>query len=557
VAVRNEDSTIGQLVLNGARDWPDTTAISFPDFRWTYRQLECEALTVAKGLRALGVRSGDHVGLVIPNGAHYVAAFFGAAMTGATVVPLNTRYRRVDLLFTLEHSDVSVLLLSRDYRRYFDFEKLVEEICADHPLPRLREVVVLGADDGGEGGADGDRDGSALSRLGRAISDDEIRAVVERTGVRDIGLMLYTSGTTASPKGCLLSHQAMVRCAAVWGQEGIGLGPGESIWIPNPLFHIGALSSMLASVAAGSTFHSLPYFEADAAVRMLTEDAVTAFFPVFDAIALPILEHPDATGLRFERVRYSFCTGNPNNVATVRAALPHAAHLNTYGMTETSGWCALNFDVDEPLGPLPGGQALPGVEIQVRVPGRLAEDGETGTIHVRSWCTITGYYKDPAATEAAIDADGWFRTGDIGVRYSDGSVRFQGRAGDMIKVGGENVATIEVETFLGGHPAVRQVAVVGAPDPRLGTVPAAFVELYPGQSATEEDLAGFCAGSIARFKIPRYFRFVPPDGWPMSTTKIRKTDLSDRIAAEVAQAPSPSPQPGTAPVPSPAGVSPR
>lgn len=528
MAVRNESATIGGLVLAGARDWPDATAIAFPEFAWTFADLEREALAVAKGLRAIGVRPGDHVGLVLPNGAHYVAALFGAAMTGATVVPLNTRYRRADLLYALEHSDVSVLLLSRTYREYFDFEGLVREIQAEHPLPRLREVVVLGTDEAGDLLA-----GAELLSVGAGISDAEMREVVAGIGNREIGLMLYTSGTTAFPKGCLLSHEAMVRCAAVWGQHSIGLGPGESIWIPNPLFHIGALSSMLASVAAGSTFHSLSYFDADAAVRTLSEVAVTAFFPVFDAIAMPILEHPDAAKLRFENVRFSFCTGNPRNVALVREAVPHAEHLNTYGMTETSGWCCLNFDSSEPLGPLPGGVPLPGVDLQVRTETGAAGIGELGVIHVRSWCTISGYYKDAVATAAALDAEGWFRTGDIGFLREDGSVRFQGRAGDMIKVGGENVAAVEVETFLAGHPAVRLVAVVGVPDSRLGTVPAAFLELYPGQSLTEDELHAYCAGAIARFKIPRHFRFVTADGWPMSTTKIRKTDLRDQMAHEL------------------------
>lgn len=527
MALRNENATIGALVLAGARDWPDAAAIAFPEFTWTFDDLRREAFAVAKGLRAVGVRPGDHVGLILPNGAHYIATLFGAAMTGATVVPLNTRYRRTDLLYALEHSDVSVLMLSRPYREYFDFEALVGEIRDTHPLPRLREVVVLGTDAAGDLLA-----GTELLAVGEGIADAEIEKVVAGRGPRETALMLYTSGTTAFPKGCLLSHEAMVRCAAVWA-DAIALAPGESIWIPNPLFHIGALSSMLASVGAGSRFLSLPFFDADVAVATLSEHAVTAFFPVFDSIALPLLEHPDADKLRFDQVRFSFCTGNPHNVARLREVLPNAEHLNVYGMTETAGWCALNFDVGEPLGPLPGGQGLPGVELQVRTADGLAAVGETGVIHVRSWCTTSGYYKDPVATALAIDADGWFCTGDLGFLQEDGSVRFQGRAGDMIKVGGENVAAVEVETFLAGHPAVRLVAVVGVPDARLGAVPAAFVELYPGESVTEEDILAYCAGSIARFKIPRYVRFVPADGWPMSTTKIRKNDLVDRLLAEL------------------------
>lgn len=526
-----EGKTLADLVMDGAARWAGAPAVKFPQFQWTYGELEGEAAMVAKGLLAHGIGPGDHVGLLLANGADFLRAFFGIALAGAVPVPLNVRYRKAELSYVIEHSDIKLLFLSADHRRHFDFESLVALILDEKKMPHSVRVVVLGSDDAAEPFVDG----STFISGGSTVSDGAMYGAACMAGIRHTGAMLYTSGTSASPKGCLLSNEALVRTATCWARRGVELGPGDSLWIPNPRFHIGALSSLLASLAVGATFLSLPHFDADAAVRMLSEEAVTAFFPVFDTVALPILEHGDAAMLRFDDVRYSFVIGNPSNIAKVKAALPHARHFNVYGMTETSGWCMFNYDDADPMDPLPGGVPLPGVAFRVMsLDGRgEAATCELGQIHVRSWCTVSAYYKDERATAEAIDADGWFNTGDIGIRLEDGSLRFHGRGGDMMKVGGENVAAVEVEHLIASHPAVRQVAVVGVPDGRLREVPAAFIETHPGAELDGDDVTEFCRDKIARFKIPRYIRFVRGDEWPMSATKIRKGDLRERLTREL------------------------
>jgi acyl-CoA synthetase (AMP-forming)/AMP-acid ligase II len=518
------------MVRAASASWADRPSITYPDFTWTFRELAAETGVTARGLIALGVRPGDHVAVLVPNGADFMRAFFGASRAGAVAVTLSTRYRKADLEYVLAHCDATTLIMSRQLQGYFDFEALVREIFDERPELRPKHVVVLGCEDAGEFVS-----GTQLGTLAADVAEDADVAASAARDPDDVAAMLYTSGTTAFPKGCLLSHRALTGSTAAWGIGSIELGPGKSIWIPNPLFHIGALTSLLASVGAGSLFLSQPYFEPNAAVQMLIDNAVTAFFPVFDAVALPILEHPRAKEVRFDKVEYAFVTGNPNNVQLVKNAIPHARHLNTYGMTEACGWCCLNFDDTEPLGPLPGGMPLPGVDVRVVdiVTEAQTPTGEVGRIQLKSYCTFSGYYKDEAATRRALLTDGWFDTGDLGVRKSDGSLRFQGRDGDMIKVGGENVSPLEIETFLAKHAAVRQVAVVGIDDSRLGQVPAAFVETYPGEPCTEDELLEMCSGSLARFKVPRHVRFLTVDQWPMSATKIRKSDLRNALNNEL------------------------
>jgi acyl-CoA synthetase (AMP-forming)/AMP-acid ligase II len=525
-----EARSIPEILIEGAERWPDRTAVVFPDFEWTFERLHRESVEVARGLVGLGVQPGDHVATLLPNGADFLRGFFGAALAGAVVVPLNARYRKADLAYALAQSDATALLISTQSREYFDFEPVVEEIRDSGQASDCTVVVVLGADSS--------RcfvDEAGLAAAAAAVDPGEVARRARLAGLRQPGIMLYTSGTTGDPKAAVLSHEAVVRTSLGWGREGIGMSPDDSIWIPNPLFHVGALHTLIASLGAGARFLSMPFFDPDGAVEMLSRHAVTLFFPVFDAVALPIIEHPRASDLRFENVRTAFVIGNPMNVNRVKRALPGIRFINVYGMTETASWCVLNFDDEGEFEPQAGGRPIGGVEVRVcsAETGAEAPPGELGTIQVRSWCTLTEYYKNPEATAKAIDADGWFDTGDLGEIIADGSLRWRGRSGERIRVGGENVAPMEIEKHLGLHPAVRICAVVGIPDQRLGEVPAAFLELYPGSESTQEEIIAHCEGAIARFKVPRYVRFLAADEWPMSTTKIKKPDLRVRLIEEL------------------------
>jgi fatty-acyl-CoA synthase/long-chain acyl-CoA synthetase len=219
-------------------------------------------------------------------------------------------------------------------------------------------------------------------------------------------------------------------------------------------------------------------------------------------------------------------------VERAQRAFAPARIVAGYGMTELCGVAASSpVDESDEDRLVWSGHPFRGIEMRVVGPedGRPVPPGTMGEIVARGYCTVTGYLDDVAATAAAFDGDGWFHTGDMGVASDDGRIAFRGRFKDMLKVGGENVSALEVEEYLGRHPAVRRAEVVGVPDHRLNEVVAAFVELEPGSTATSEELIAFCRGRIARFKVPRLIHFVAADGWPMSATKVDKVALRQRV----------------------------
>jgi fatty-acyl-CoA synthase len=228
-----------------------------------------------------------------------------------------------------------------------------------------------------------------------------------------------------------------------------------------------------------------------------------------------------------------FNVGPADTLRDMQDRMPHCTQVSAYGMTEFLGSIAM-VETTDPVEVRceTEGRSLPGMEIQIRGPGgEVLGPGERGEIVGRGPQRFDGYYKDPEKTAMAIEPDGWFHTGDLGSLDADGRLRYLGRMKDMLKVGGENVAAIEIESYLCTHPAVSIAQVVGVPDAKYQEVPAAFVELRPGAMATEEDLIEFCRGKIATFKVPRLVRFVTE--WPMSATKIQKNRLREDLVAEL------------------------
>jgi acyl-CoA synthetase (AMP-forming)/AMP-acid ligase II len=230
----------------------------------------------------------------------------------------------------------------------------------------------------------------------------------------------------------------------------------------------------------------------------------------------------------------NFAVQPPEIGKKMKKALPNAIFVGTFGMTETAGTVSTSrLDDSETARFTRLGTPLSGMEVRAVNPetGEDAAQGEKGEAWIRGYSTFTKYYKAPEKTAEALDADGWFHSGDLISIDADGSLMFHGRLRDMLKVGGENVAAVEIESCLQQHPAVKLAQVVGIPHPRLIEVPAAFIELEPGSTATEEELIGFCKGKIAGFKVPRYVRFVSQ--WPTSSTKIQKFRLQEQLRTEL------------------------
>jgi len=543
-SVRIQVTTLGDLLLGAADRYPDSPALILPGQRMTYAQLAERALWRARSLQALGVEPREHVGLLLPTSIEFVELLFAISLCGAIAVPMNARYRHNELAYVIENGDLVTVITTDRIAEQVNFVErlhraLPELSAAEDPrrlalaaAPRLRNLVLLGATQ-----PPGFLTQGTFEALAADASEDRVHESRLRVRLRDVALMLYTSGTTSNPKGCLITHEAMVRNSIALGRHRYALGHEDVFWSPLPIFHIAAILPLCAIFDVGGAYATMTHFEAGAALRMLDGERVTATYPCFVTIMSDLIHHPDFPRTDLSRIRLmnSNFAVQPRAIAdAMLKALPDAIYVGTFGMTETAGTVTTSR-LDDPLPERITrlGRALPGLELRILDPatGHDAPRGGQGEILVRGYSTLEGYYKDPDKTAQAIDAGGWFHTGDIGSLDESGTVMFHGRLKDMLKVGGENVAAAEIETCLQRHPAVKLAQVVGVPDGRLVEVAAAFVERHADTSVTEAELIAFCRGEIAGFKVPRHVRFVTE--WPMSTSKIQKFRLRDQLVAEL------------------------
>lgn len=533
---------MGDALLRTAAEMPDALALATPEGRWTYRDLAERASRVARSLIGLGVAPGDHVGVLIPNSFECLTTLFGVALAGAAVVPINARYRSVELAVIARESDLVAIVTSDMSDDYVDFLALLREALpgladARDPralsvpsAPRLRSVVMLG-----ERRADGVVDSAAFEQAGEGVSAEAFQARRSRVGLRDPWMVLYTSGTTARPRGCLISHESEVR---TWGDvaRALRLTAQDRVWNPCPMFHVAAIGVSVSCVLSGAANVTARFFEAESAIDLISEQRPTVLYPAYANVILGLLDHPRAAGLDLSSATRMLVVGPGQTLRAVQERLPGATLVSTFGMTESSG-CSTMHDLDDDLSARTDTVGLPLRGLQARIvdPETLVElpRDTPGEIQLRGPLLCDGYYRDPEKTATLFLEGGWMRTGDHGKMDASGRLVFLGRIRDIIRVGGENVSPPEVEAHLMTHPAVHLAVVVGVPDERLEEVPAAFVELQPGASASEEELIAHCRGRIASFKVPRHVRYATE--WPMSSTKILKSKLQEQLAAELAE----------------------
>lgn len=532
-------STVGDILARGAFLHPERDAVVFPEQRFTYGDLQGRAVNVARALLALGVHPGEHVGLLAANGIEFIEGFFGASLIGAVVVPLNARLKGEELGYIIENADLVTLLTTSGADDYVDFTEVLHEALPSlkaagntaklslSEAPRLRAAALLrGEEKAGFIGRD------QFDRIAGAVSVDAVDQMRRRVRVRGTAAILYTSGTTAKPKGCMLSHEAMTRGPVFRASERLVTDGRHISWAGGPLFHIAALAPMIGALGAGGTYLTDVYFEPGQALMLMKREQATTAWPWFPAPMQALMDHPAFDPQELDSLRYLFLIGPQVLLERTQALLPKAEFVAACGMTETAGIYAMSLpdeSMDERI--RAQGKPVPGIEVRIVDPVTQEQLplGAMGETLVRGYCVTDGYYRDTEKTASTIDAEGWLHTGDLYSKDESGGLVFHGRLKDMLKVGGENVAAIEIEAFLAAHPAVRTVEVVGAPDDRLDEVPVAFVELEEGVCLEAEELIEYCRGRIARYKVPRAVYFMKPEDWPMSATKISKKSLRQRL----------------------------
>ncbi|HKU45937.1 MAG TPA: AMP-binding protein [Burkholderiales bacterium] len=482
--------TLGEVLTRQARE-RYTEALVTQTGRFTYRDLLEKARAAAGSLHALGIRQGDHVGILMGNGEDWLSLFYGAALMGAVTVPVNTRFKSAEIAFCLKQADCKLLVYTERFLN-IDFGAMVRE-----------------------------------TGFGNAVELSALpQGAFAPAGVssQDLLLIQFTSGTTAYPKGAMLTHDNMLRNAWAAGTR-VGIRAEDRYFNCRPFFHVaGTTLSALMSLVFGSCLVTLPTFEAGAALEMMERERCT-LVSGNDTLFQMMMGHPDFAHRKLS-LRGGWSAAGPETMRAIIDRMGCKAICAAYGLSEASPNVVMSDWQDaEELRVQGLAKPHPGVEVRI-------VDGE---IQVRGWSIMRGYVNNPEATAKAFTSDGWLRTGDLGSLTADGRLRMTGRLKDVFRVGGENVAPAEVEEVLLAHPAVQTAQVIGVPDARLGEVGCAYVTLKAHSIVSEEELLDWCRPRMANFRVPRYLRIVEDfESIGMTASgKVQKTKLREHALREL------------------------
>ena len=532
--------TIGEALRGTARRFPDRAALVGMGTTVSFAELDRAADEVAHGLRALGVARGDQVALWLTNCPEWVVCWMACSRLGAVLVPINTRFKPDEVEYILSQSDARVLIAMD---RYWDIDYLgmiramVPELAAATPgsltsarFPELRAVVLWG-----ELESPGTTHLAALRRTGAArMAAGDTLAPVDAD---DPVIIVYTSGTTGHPKGAMHGHVVLRNAANI--ARVMHIEPGDVLLGHMPLYHVaGAFTACIPTVLLGCTLVTMPQWSPDEALEIIERERVT----IFGGIPTHFIDCLDAIRRRPRDVsclKSAWIGGapvTPDVAMASKSELGLRALQAVYGMTETTAATVFS-EFDAPLEVLCDNKGRPIGDFEVIVAdpiqGHPLPVGAVGEVRVRGHIVMKGYYRNPKATAEVITADGWFRTGDLGVFDEAGYLKITGRLKEMFIVGGSNAYPAEIERLLQGIGEVKQAVVVGVPHHRLGEVGYAFVQLHEGATLSAEALVALARPMMADYKVPRHVSFV--DEFPRTTTgKIQRFVLQKQARERIA-----------------------
>ncbi|MFE9256722.1 FadD3 family acyl-CoA ligase [Streptomyces sp. NPDC006879] len=525
--------SIADLVRTAAERYAGREAVVDGRTRIDYTELGARIERAAAACIATGVTPGDRVAVWAPNSLDWIVCALGAVSAGAVLVPLNTRFKGAEAAYVLHRSRARLLFVTGTFLGTSYVAALRRAASEGEGgrgplpgLPHLEEVVVL-SDDAPEDF----RTWKEFLACGDTVTP---RAVRERTRQIEPGApsdIVFTSGTTGSPKGVVITHAQTLRCYQIWA-ELAGLREGDRYLIVNPFFHtFGYKAGVIAALMRGATMVPQPVFDVETVLANITTERISVL-PGPPTLHQSLLDHPgrDHHDLSALRLVVTGAAVVPLQlVERLRGELGIATVLTAYGLTEAGGIVTMcrRGDPSEVIAAT-SGRAIPGTELRVVDGGGLPlGPGRAGEVWVRGFNVMRGYYEDPEETARAVTPDGWLRTGDVGVLDGSGNLRITDRLKDMFIVGGFNAYPAEIERLLCGHPEIADVAVVGEPDARLGEVGRAYVVRRPGAPLTAEDVISWCRREMANYKVPRTVEFV--DELPRNASgKVLKTELRAR-----------------------------
>jgi fatty-acyl-CoA synthase len=522
VSIIPKSRTMPRLIDELASTYPAHEALVGSTQRFTYAQLKDEVMKVARRLHGLRVVKGDKVAILMGNKAEWVVGALAISSLGAVMVAMNTWSTPRELEYLIKHSDAKYIIAAPAFLKY-DYAKTLREF---EPLterfPLLKGMLCVGSHV---------PEGWLPLFDGRSELDSAHDAAIEvaRDAVKptDIAFLLYTSGSTSTPKGVQLLHAGIIE--NMWNiGERQGVTEQDRLWLAVSLFWgLGCVNAMMNLLTHGGCIVLQESFDAGEALGLIEREKCTIFYGTPN-MAQALHEHPDRARHDLSSLRGGMSMGTPEQIMRV-IELGARQICNIYGLSETYG----NSHVSDARDPLDRrlasvGKPLPGVIQRIVDPetGMEQPPGLVGEIRVKGYVT-PGYYKDAELTAQCLDEAGFFKTGDLGYVDEDGYLYFRGRLKEMIKTGGINVAPAEVEAVLMSHPAVYLAQVVGVPDDTRDEILAAVVVLNADVHISPEALIQHCKQNLAAYKVPRLLRFIAEQDLPLTTTgKIQKNRIT-------------------------------
>ena len=498
--------------------------------RWTYAEFGAAVGELARALLAIGVATGDRVGIWAPNCPEWVLVQYATARIGAIMVNINPAYRVHELEYVLNQSGISVLV-SYQAHKSSDYREMVGRVR--DACPRLRAVIYID-----------DPSWDQLIAGGAAVPASALAEREALLSCDDPINIQYTSGTTGFPKGATLSHHNILNNGYFVGGL-LGYTERDRVCLPVPFYHcFGMVMGNLGATSRGACIViPAPSFDPAATLSAVAEQRATSLYGV-PTMFIAELGLPDFAGYDLSSLRTGIMAGSPCPVEIMKRVVSEMNMSEVaicYGMTETSPVSTqTRRDDDLERRTATVGRVMPHVEIKVidAVTGTTQPRGEPGELCTRGYSVMLGYWNDQAQTAEVIDAARWMRTGDLAVMREDGYINIVGRIKDMIIRGGENVYPREIEEFLYTHPKIADVQVVGVPDERFGEeIMACVILREPAEDVSQEEVAEFCRDRLAHYKIPRYVRAVA--SFPMTVSgKVRKVELRSSAIEELGLGPA-------------------
>ena len=532
------DYTVGGILEKYVAEDPDHEFMIYPDrgLRFTYKEFDERVNIFAKGLLSIGVTKGSKVGVWAKNVPDWMTFMFATAKIGAVLVTVNTNYKNAELEYIMKNADIHTMCMVNGYRDS-DYVQILYDLVPElkttqrgklrsEKFPELRNVVYIGQEK-----LRGMYNTSELMKLGTLVGDDELERAKSRVDCHDEINMQYTSGTTGFPKGVMLTSHNILNNGLTIGDR-MHFTAADRLLICVPLFHcFGCVLGVCSVITHGSTMVMVEDFDPLKVLASVHRERCTALHGV-PTMFIAELHHPMFDMFDLSSLRTGIMAGAPCPIETMKQVMDKMyckEIISVYGLTETSPGMTASATTDSmEIRATTVGRAFPNVEVKVLDPQTNEEcpPGTPGEMCCKGYNIMKGYYKNPEATAAIIDENGFLHSGDLGVMDENGYFRITGRIKEMIIRGGENIYPREIENFLYKMPQIEAIEVAGIPSPKYGEQVGAFIKIKEGRTLTEEEVKLYCRGQIARYKIPKYIFFV--EGYPMTASgKIQKYRLKD------------------------------